>query len=81
MELRVDVGRHSALTVVAEQHRSVVVFITIGRVLRYAVDQADAIRRLDRAVVRIVVFTLDWTAITQASRAFHSRRGMARGRS
>jgi hypothetical protein len=46
---------------------AVVVFITIGRVLRYAVDQADAIRRLDRAVVGIIVFALVWTVITQAS--------------
>ncbi|WP_400994848.1 hypothetical protein [Agromyces sp. GXQ0307] len=46
---------------------AIVVFVTIGRVLRYAVDQADAIRRLDRAVVGIVVFVLAWTVITQAS--------------
>ncbi|WP_430645119.1 hypothetical protein [Agromyces sp. GXS1127] len=46
---------------------AIVVFVTIGRVLRHAVDQPDAIRRLDRAVVGIVVFVLAWTVITQIS--------------
>ncbi|WP_195760556.1 hypothetical protein [Agromyces kandeliae] len=46
---------------------AIVVFTTMTGVLRRAVDQADAIRRLDRAVVGIVVFVLAWTVITQAS--------------
>lgn len=46
---------------------AIVVFVTVNRVLRYSVDQADAIGRLDRAVVGIVVFVIDWTAVTQAS--------------
>ncbi|MGR0319685.1 hypothetical protein [Agromyces sp. ZXT2-3] len=46
---------------------AIVVFVSVTRVLRYAIDQADAIRRLDRAVVGIVVFVIVWTVITQAS--------------
>lgn len=46
---------------------AIVVFVTVSRVVRYAIDRADAIRRLDRAVVGIVVFVIVWTAITQAS--------------
>ncbi|RXZ47080.1 hypothetical protein [Agromyces binzhouensis] len=46
---------------------AVIVFATTTGVVRRAVDPSDAIRRLDRAVVGIVVFVLAWTLITQAS--------------
>lgn len=46
---------------------AIIVFMTLTRVLRYAPDQADAIARLDRAVVAIVAFVLVWTVVTQAS--------------
>ncbi|WP_448808887.1 hypothetical protein [Agromyces bauzanensis] len=46
---------------------AIVVFATVTGVLRYSADQADAIRRLDRAVVGIVAFVVVWTALTQAS--------------
>ena len=46
---------------------AIVVFVTITRVLRHSPDEADAIRRLDRAVVGIVAFVILWTAVTQAS--------------
>ncbi|GAA2041968.1 hypothetical protein GCM10009819_30220 [Agromyces tropicus] len=46
---------------------ALIVITTLTRVLRHAPDQADAIRRLDRAVVGIIVLVVAWTAITQAS--------------
>ncbi|MBM7503704.1 hypothetical protein ACFPER_09480 [Agromyces aurantiacus] len=46
---------------------AIVVFVTITRVVRHSVDQADAIRRLDRAVVGIVAFVIIWLAVTHAS--------------
>ena len=46
---------------------AIVVLATVTGVARRAVDEADAVRRLDRAVVGIVVFVAAWTVVTHAS--------------
>lgn len=46
---------------------AVVVIVTLGRVLRTAADESEAIRRIDRTVVWIVGFVIVWTVITHVS--------------
>lgn len=46
---------------------AIVVLATVTGVARHAVDEADAVRRLDRAVVGIVAFVAAWTVVTHAS--------------